>query len=67
MDRVEPVQAIKRTVPVRKVVANYFDFQAEDQSKPPKKFRVKKRKHAEPKQQQTAPVTGVGDHVDFKV
>ncbi|QDR79996.1 hypothetical protein [Sporomusa termitida] len=67
MDRVESVQPIKRTLPVRRVVSNYFDFQTEDQSKPKKRFRAKKKSPNEATKQPSAPVAGVGDHVDFKV
>ena len=67
MDRVEPVQPIQRTLPIRKVVANYFDFQPEDQPKPKKKFRPKKLSQNEVTRPHSAPTAGVGDHVDFKV
>lgn len=71
MERVEPIQPIRRVLPVRKALPDYFDFETQYIPRQKKQLRTKKasksNSKSEPNKQQHAIVDGVGDHIDFKI
>ena len=71
MERVEPIQAVRRVLPVRKALPDYFEFDSQYLPRQKKKIIAKKsiknNSKPEPDEQQHAIVDGVGDHIDFKV
>ncbi|WP_094607167.1 hypothetical protein [Sporomusa silvacetica] len=71
MERVEPIQAIRKILPVRKAMPDYFDFETQYLPRQKRQFRAKKStknsSKPEPDKQQHSIVDGVGDRVDYKV
>lgn len=71
MERVEPIQAIRRVLPVRKALPDYFDFETQYLPRQNKKKTVKKSikntSNPEPDKQKLVILDGVGDSVDYKV
>ena len=71
MDRVEPIQAIRKILPVRKAMPDYFDFETQylprQNKKKTAKKSIKNNSKPEPDKQKLVILDGVGDSVDFKV
>lgn len=70
MERVEPIQPIRRVLPIRKALPDYFDLEMQQQSRQKLPLRAKKflKNNSKPEsnQQQPANEAGIGHHVDYK-
>lgn len=71
MERVEPIQPIKRALPVRQALPDYFEFESQYIPRQRKKRIVKKtiKKDSKPgpDKQKLVILDGVGDSVDYKI